>query len=139
MKEQKYGSYREYLEEKGELDSYLKSVMNRRGDELVECLRSALEHIGDDNSYKAVRLISETAGYRPIRDRYAASSNIDQEVMETLDWMMKMDVHYLDKFFVGPFLGEEVLVTDKSTAKRKIVKVLGLGSEAKDWRATPAN
>ncbi|MEF1303038.1 hypothetical protein QTO17_14125 [Vibrio owensii] len=138
MKEQKYGSYREYLEEKGELDSYLEGVMNRRGNELVECLRSALGHIGEDNSYKAVRKISETAGYQPIRDRYAESSDIDPEVMETLDWMMKMDFLYLEKFFVGPFLGEEVLVTDKSTATRKIVQVLGLGSETKDWRAAAA-
>lgn len=111
-----YKSYREYLEEAGELSRVGDCEISGQKNKVAEHLIIALDATGSEASYEAVREMVSTHGYVDVHNLYKCLAEAKQEVIKSLVWLMDTDSLYLERIFTGLFLNEPVEVSKEGKA-----------------------
>lgn len=124
MIEKTVESYRQYLSEKGELDSYLKGVINAIKETWCDHIKCALRETGNKSDSSDVRAIILNGEYQELVAKYRSLSNFDLDVLSSLENMAGYDHEYLLSIFSGVFLDEAVIV--KNDGKIETINVEGM-------------
>lgn len=118
-----YNSYRDYLEETGELSRVGDCVISGQKNKVAEHLIIALEATGSEASYEAVREMVSSHSYVDLHNLYKRLTEAKQEVIKSLVWLMDTDPLYLERAFTGLFLNEPVEVSKEG--KATVIKAIG--------------
>ncbi|MDN2484018.1 hypothetical protein [Vibrio agarivorans] len=124
MKEKTVESYRQYLTEKGELDSYLKGAINATKETWFDHIKCALRETGNKSDSSDVRAIILNGKYQELVSKYRSLSDFDLDVLSSLERLTGYDNEYLLSIFSGVFLDEAVTV--KSDGKIETINVVGM-------------
>lgn len=111
-----YKSYREYLEETGEISRVSSCLISGQKNKVAEHLIVALNATGSEASYEAVREMVNSHGYVDVHNLYKCLTEAKQEVIKSLVWLMDTDSLYLERIFAGLFLNEPVEVSKEGKA-----------------------
>ncbi|CAK2865637.1 conserved hypothetical protein [Vibrio crassostreae] len=118
-----YDSYREFLEETGELSRVADCVISRKKNKVAEHLINAFDATGSEASYEAVREVVSSHGYRELHNLYQGLEMAMTEVIQSLQWLIDTDTLYLERIFAGLFLNEPVEVSKEG--KATIITAIG--------------
>ncbi|HAS8195705.1 TPA: hypothetical protein I7682_17645 [Vibrio vulnificus] len=122
MIEKTVESYRQYLSEKGQLDSYLKGVINATKETWFDHIKCALRETGNKSDSSDVRSIILNGEYQELITKYRSLNNFELDVLSSLEKMAGYDHEYLLSFFSGVFLDEAVIV--KNDGKTETINVV---------------